>query len=156
MGLIFIIILIFSFLTFHIIFNHAYFLKYLYILLGPQWTHLSTYHLSWFHLEIWKYSWEDPPRLLYSLCPQLFHLINLCRLCCALRLCARKNNLCQTCKSFQVTILDTSWGIFSYMGGTRQEGKRPKKWEFYPLCIGFSWPLIYFLLCWKLSCVWSI
>ena len=25
-----------------------------------------------------------------------------------------------------------------YMGGTSQEGKRPKNWEFYPLHIGFS------------------
>ena len=31
-----------------------------------------------------------------------------------------------------------------YMGGTSQEGKRSKNWEFYPLRIGFSWPLIYF------------
>ena len=32
----------------------------------------------------------------------------------------------------------------NHMGGTSQEGKRPKNWEFYPLRIGFSWPLIYF------------
>ena len=30
------------------------------------------------------------------------------------------------------------------MGGTSQEGKRPKDWEFYPLRIGFSRQLIYF------------
>ena len=30
--------------------------------------------------------------------------------------------------------------IIGHMGGTRQEGKRPKNWEFYPLHIGFSWP----------------
>ena len=34
-----------------------------------------------------------------------------------------------------------------HMGGTRQEGKRPKNWEFYPLRIGFSGQPIYFLLC---------
>jgi hypothetical protein len=28
--------------------------------------------------------------------------------------------------------------FFLYMGGTRQEGKIPKNWDFYPLHIGFS------------------
>ena len=31
-----------------------------------------------------------------------------------------------------------------HMGWTRQDGKRPILWDFYPLCIGFSWPSISF------------
>ena len=42
------------------------------------------------------------------------------------------------------------------MGGTSRDVKRLKKWDFYPLYFGFSWPLIFFLLCLKLPCVLSI
>ena len=39
------------------------------------------------------------------------------------------------------TLQTEDWGQLGcceYMGGTSQEGKRPKNWEFYPLRIGFS------------------
>ena len=42
-----------------------------------------------------------------------------------------------------------------YIGGISQDVKRLKIWDFYPLFFGFSLPSTFFLLWWKLLCVWS-
>ena len=40
---------------------------------------------------------------------------------------------------------------FLHMGGNSQGVKRLKKWDYYPLCIRFSWPLIFVVLWCKLA-----
>ena len=45
--------------------------------------------------------------------------------------------------------------IYIYMGGISRDVKRLKKWNFYPIYFGFSWPFTVLLLWWKLPCVLS-